>query len=391
MNDRDLNRQVAKLYDAPREKAVAGSRARRLPGGKIRVGFISRHFKMHTIGLLMRGLIAQLSRDKFAVTVLSIGGQTDFLAEWIRQHADSFVELPFHLPSARRIIAEHAFDVLFYTDIGMDTTTYSLAFSRLAPVQCVTWGHPVTTGVDTIDYFISSQQLECGPSEDQYTEKLVRLKTLPIYYYRPEAPVPLKDRASFGLPMAGTLYACPQSPFKLHPEFDEILGGILRQDPDGQLVLSHKPQTRGEQLLRQRFATTMPDVLDRIHFVPSLDYFRFLNLNAIADVLLDPIHFGGGNTSYEGLAVGVPIVTLPSNMLRGRITYALYHQMGVMDCVVDSAKEYVDLAVKLGTDAEHRAAMSAKIKAACGVLFENSDGVRELERFFEEAVAASQK
>ncbi len=38
-------------------------------------------------------------------------------------------------------------DILFYPDLGMTPLTYFLAFARLAPVQCVSWGHPVTTGI----------------------------------------------------------------------------------------------------------------------------------------------------------------------------------------------------------------------------------------------------
>ncbi len=130
----------------------------------------------------------------------------------------------------------------------------------------------------------------------------------------------------------------------------------------------------------------MGDVADRIRFLPQMDQDDFMSLNAVADVLLDPIHFGGGKTSYEGLTVGVPIVTLPSAFLRGRITYALYKQMDVLDCVVANSEEYVDRAVQLGTDEDFRAGVRNKIAAARDVLFENTAGVRELEEFLRQAV-----
>jgi protein O-GlcNAc transferase len=271
--------------------------------------------------------------------------------------------------------------VLFYTDIGMDPVTSTLAHSRLAPVQCTTWGHPVTTGIDTIDYFISSAALETEEAEQHYTETLVRLKTLQIYYYRPELPRPSLRREDFGLTSESHVYACPQSLFKLHPEFDAVLGGILRGDPRGTLLLSWGLAPRWEQLLRQRFAATLPDVVDRIRFLPKMNRPEFLSLLAVSDVLLDPLHFGGGNTSYEGLALGVPIVTLPSRFLRGRITFALYKQMDMLDCVVHSPREYNELALRLGTDKSYRDQVRAKILAANSVLYENSTGVKELEEF----------
>ncbi len=217
----------------------------------------------------------------------------------------------------------------------------------------------------------------------------MRLQGLAVYYYRPELPRPLfKDRSYFGLSDEDHIYACPQSLFKFHPEFDEFLGEILRRDPRGQLVLI-RGRPHWYELLKQRFATTMPDVVDRIRVVPPRRREEFINLMAVADVLLDPIHFGGGNTSYEGFAVGVPIVTLPSPFLRGRITHALYQKMGLTDCVASSRQSYVDLALELGTNPSYRESMRKKILAANDALYEDPTGVRELEDFFCAAVKAA--
>ncbi len=379
-NDRDLQRDLARLYCAPSPKL------RPKAAGKIKVGFVSSNFRNHTIGELSRGVIAQLNRQLFSVSVLSVGRHQDQLNTIIRQSADNYVELPGKLKAARQAIADQQLDVLYYTDIGMDAATYSLAFSRLAPVQCVTWGHPVTTGMDTIDYFISSQHLDTPESKDHYTEKLVRLSVPAIYYYRPPAPMPLKRRIDLGLPASGTLYVCAQTLFKFHPDFDAILADILRRDQAGVLILLQGLHSQWAELLKQRFAKTMPDVFGRVRFLPMLNYSDFLSLNAAADVLLDTLHFGGGNTSYEALALGTPIVTAPTSLMRSRITLALYKQIGIMDCVVSSPAEYVERAVQLGTDADYRAAIRAKILAANGVLYENKTGVLELELFLQKAV-----
>src|SRR5262249_36956635 len=153
------------------------------------------------------------------------------LAQSIRQAADNYLVVPTHVRRARQTIADQKLDVLFYSDIGMDSHTYSLAFHRLARVQCVTWGHPVTTGVPNIDYFLSSELLEADDADGHYTEHLVRLPSLPTYYYRPQMPPQSRSRADYGLPGEGSLYLCPQSLFKFHPDFDVLLGAILSRDP----------------------------------------------------------------------------------------------------------------------------------------------------------------
>src|SRR5262249_21247251 len=156
------------------------------------------------------------SRQRFTVVVLSLGRYDDETARLIRQHTDEYVELPANLPLARHLVADQHLDVLVYADVGLEPVTSSLAHSRLAPVQCVTWGHPVTSGIPTLDYFLSTEALETEEAQSHYTEKLVRLKALPICYARPSPPTPLRPRGYFGLPQHGSLYACPQSPFKLH-------------------------------------------------------------------------------------------------------------------------------------------------------------------------------
>jgi protein O-GlcNAc transferase len=384
LNDREIQREAARLYVAPRETAVPAAPAQ--TDGRIKVGFVSRHFRSHTVGELLRGTLANLARASFAVTVFSLGRYRDGTAQFIRGNVESYIELPEDLPAARRRIAEHALDVLIYPDIGMEEFTYSLAFSRLAPVQCVFWGHPDTTGIDTIDYFLSSELLETGEADQHYTETLVRLPQLPVFYYRPTLPAPLKGRHAFGLPEDRHLYACPQSLFKLHPDFDPILRGILQRDPGGMLILLQGKYPSWTEALRGRFTQTLGGVAERVVFLPRMGRTDFLNVTALADVLLDPIHFGGGNSSYEGLAFGVPIVTLPSPYLRGRITLALYKQMGVLDCVAADADDYIHKVVRLGTDPQYRAHIRSKLLAANAVAFENPAGVRALEIFLKSAV-----
>ncbi len=241
--DRDIQRQIAGLYRVA-ERILPRKRTQ----GKIRVGLISSFFMDQTIGHWMKGLAAQLSRDDFSLTVLSIGNHDDNVARFFKQQADTYVVLPRHLPTARALIAGQNLDILLYADIGMHPFTSTLAFSRLATLQCVTLGHPETTGIGTIDYFLSTEDLETDMAQDYYTETLVKLKTLPIHYYRPTLPNPLKDRTHFGLKADDHVYVCLQSLFKFHPDFDELLGGILRGDPRGVLLLTRWLVPHAEQL-----------------------------------------------------------------------------------------------------------------------------------------------
>jgi predicted O-linked N-acetylglucosamine transferase (SPINDLY family) len=388
--DREILEDFATLGNPPLVPAAVVTTPLRDATGtsqrRIKIGFISRYFHDHTIGELMRGIIAHLPREKFEVHALMFPGSNDAVAQFIQQHADRWIEMPTQQPTARQQIADLQLDILFYTDVGMDAITWSLAFSRLAPVQCTTWGHPVTTGLKTIDHYLSSESFESDSAVSNYTEKLVRLKNLPCYCYRPATPTKVLPRSHFGLPEDAHIYGCFQSLFKFHPDFDPLLGEILRRDPQGLIVLAEGFDPHWRAMLWQRFARSIPDVLERIQVLRRVPADEFQSLNLAVDVLLDTIHFNGGNTNFKGLAVGTPIVTWPSEFLKGRITLGMYRQMNVMDCVADTPQEYVEIALRLATDMGWRDIVRRKIRAANHVLFENRDAVQEIATFFESVV-----
>ncbi len=250
----------------------------------------------------------------------------------------------------------------------------------------MTWGHPLTTGIPTLDYFISSADLEPADAQAHYTEALVRLPHLANYYFRPDPPASAKTRADFGLADTAHVYACLQSLFKLHPDDDALFAAILRRDPRGTLLLLEGQFPHWTELTRRRFRESIPDVADRIEFVAHQAPPDFSRLLATVDVLLDPLHFGGGDTSYQSFAVGTPIVTLPGGFLRSRITYALYRTMGLSDCIATSADDYVERAVRLGTVRAWNQQVRACILSANHAIYENAAAVREFEAFLSQAV-----
>lgn len=387
-NDRHLQAKAARLLleAAPALSMTAAhctAPVRR--AGKIRIGFISAFLFDHSIGKTTRGLVSELSRESFEVFLLRITpSKSDEVTELMRRAADRMVELDSDHVVARDQIAALELDILFYQDIGMELTSYLLAFSRLAPVQCVSFGHPNTTGIPNMDYFVSSDLFEPRDAASHYSEKLYLLDDLPTlaYYYRPDPPRILPDRAVFGLHDADHVYLCPQTLFKLHPEFDALLLGILEGDPQGVLVLIRGRYEDYTHQILQRFSHTLKDVLDRIVFLDPMAFPRFMQLLAIADVCLDTLHFNGMNSSLEAFSVGTPVVTLPGRFQRGRHTQAMYRKMGILECIAQDAAQYVDIALGLGRDKACARSVRERILARNGVLYEDRRVVTEFERFF---------
>lgn len=359
------------------------------PGNRIRVGFLSAYMHHHSIGKTTRGLMARLDRSRFEVVALFLAPLVDDeVSRFIRDNADASRVVPLDLPAARKIVEECRLDILFYQDIGMEPFSYFLAFSRLAPVQCVSFGHPDTTGIPNMDWFVSSSLYEPPGAAAHYSERLFQLEqcgTL-AYYYRPPMPSQPPAREAIGLPQGRNIYLCPQTLFKFHPDFDPLIAGILAADAAACLVIIEGSVKEWVKRFIARIRRLNPAVVDRILVLPPLPGDRFTALVAAADVMLDTIHFNGMNTSLEAFAVGTPVVTLPTALQRGRHTAGMYAAMGIHDAVASSPDEYVRIAVELGRNKAARDALSRRILTASHCLFENPHVVREFERFFEWAV-----
>jgi tetratricopeptide (TPR) repeat protein len=361
------------------------------PGGAYRVGFLVTGGHEKIFLSLMGGLIDHFDQPDMAVQIICPAASIPLIRSRISNERVRFLPLPAKLAEAVQTIKAEQLDLILHWEVGSDATNYFLPFFRLAPVQCVTWGLSITTGVPNMDYFISSHLLESENAQDHYSEKLINLATLPTYFYRPELPDPLKPRACFGLPDDAHIYLCPQNLLKVHPDFDPILGQILRRDPRGTVVFLEDKSRQRQQKLMARFEKSMPDVAGRIRFLPRMEKQDFVNLIAVADVNLDTLHYSGGNTAHEGLATGTPIVTLPTEFLRGRLTLGRYKKMGVFDCVASSPQEYVELALRLGTDPEYNRAIRHKILQANHALYNDTAAVTEFTRFFKQAIDAARR
>ncbi len=184
---------------------------------------MSAYFRDHTIGRLNLQRLQHLKRERLHLTIVYTGGARDSMVEQFAACADEFVQLPRDIQSAMQMLAQLDLDVLVHADVGMDALTQTLAYSRFAPVQVATWGHPDTTGSAMMDYYLSSQHLERADGQADYSERLVLLPSLGIDYQRPQLSGHAKTRADLGLPVDRHLYACPQTLFKFHPDFDEVL------------------------------------------------------------------------------------------------------------------------------------------------------------------------
>lgn len=354
------------------------------PRDKPRVGFVSQFFRDHTLGRLMGGVIERLSRDRFTVIVAGFGPPADPVAKRIAGSADEYRVLPRDLAAARAALADARLDLILYAGIGMDPLLYFLAFARLAPVQCTGWGFPITTGIATVDCFLSSALVETPEADAHYSESLIRLPSLGTRYDMPAIPAIDRIEAARALSFDANrhIYLYPYGPFRFPPEFDAIAARLLERDPMGELVMVEGPSRRHRALLEERLSRTVPDAAGRVRFLSRRPHRDFLALYPAAHVVLDPLVFSGGNTSFEAFATPVPVITLPGAFRRGRLTLGMYRRMGMTESIAGDAEDYVEKAVAIARDPDRRDAMIRTIRERRDALYADEIAVRDHEDAF---------
>ena len=318
---------------------------------KIKVGFCSNFLRDHTIGKLYKGIIAKLAGANFKVNVIHhpFSRYENFWKSH-KHHNLNHTSLPIHFSEQKEFLSSLKLDSLIFPDIGMDGTNYSLAHCRLAPIQMTSWGHPDTTGIDTVDYFISSELIEPRNSTNHYSEELIKFRTLPSFYEVPKSPLVL-TKQDFGFSEHFNLYGCLQSLTKIHPDFDIILDRIAQSDPKSELLFidSHLKSA----LVARWQKSELNALLEKSRFISPMKRELYLNLINVCDILLDPIYYGSGNTFYESVYCGVAQVSLPSRFMRGRIVTGGYKQMQLVRApIVSDITQYHEVAVKWANSKE---------------------------------------
>ena len=355
--------------------------------GVIRIGVVSRYFHNHSVwNAIVKGWFLQLDRKRFSLHAFHLGTENDQETSIARASAAYFEQGSKRLLQWVEAIMARQLDVLIYPEIGMDPMTLRLASLRLAPVQVAAWGHPDTTGLGTIDYYLSGEDLEPENAQDNYTERLIALPHLGCFY----KPVPvgdaIADLRSLGIDPGSPLIVCPGVPFKYTPRHDRIIVEVARKLGECQIVFFKYQLDELSEKLRQRlqvvFARSRLDFDRLVKFIPwQSSRPRFYGLLKRADVYLDTVGFSGFNTAMQALECGLPIVTMEGRFMRGRLASGLLKRIGLPELVAASEEDYIALGVRLAEDTGFRQCMRERIEASRHVLFEDLAPIRALEDF----------
>ncbi len=359
--------------------------------GVLRIGYVSPYLRIHSVTKDHLGWLEEHRRDRFQIFAYHLGRVTDARTEDARRISFGFRHLPGDLEETCRAILADQLHVLVFLDIGMDPRMMQLGALRLAPVQCSTWGHPPTSGLPTIDYFLSSDLMEPEGAQSSYTEKLVCLPGVGICYRKPVIPRSLfyKVRADFGIRDDAIAYLSCQATIKYLPQHDDVFPAIAKLVPNAQFVFiawNEVVKNDFQRRLDKAFSAAGVPIADRVVFVPQLDAISYPNLNVLCDIYLDTLEWSGCNSTFEAIACKLPVVTLPGKFMRGRHSYAILTQLGMTETIARDKSHYLEIAANLALDPEWRERVVQGLVAGYPRLYSDNRSVVALENFYQRIV-----
>lgn len=389
----ESNRRLLEQYRGPcaarlAEVDLASRRQPPTPSAaapRFKLGIVSAQVYDHSVyNAIVRGWLHGLDRRQFEISVFSLGTRQDSVTQAARQSADYFDSGARPVLEWARVIHDRHCDALIYPEIGMHDTTLALASLRLAPRQLAAWGHPETSGLPTIDGFISADLFEPIEAAEHYSEKLLRLPNLGVYC-EPYGIEPSNlNLASLGIDGGCPVFICPGVPFKYRPQDDRVFVDIAQRIGRCQFVFFRHEVSELSNKLMRRIATAFEagglEPERHLRLIPWQPRGEFFGLLRRADVYLDTIGFSGFNTVMQAMECHLPCVTYDGKFMRGRLGSGILKRLDLSECVAPTTEAYVDLAVRLAQNPRYREEIREKIRRSESRLYMDTGALDALVR-----------
>lgn len=291
---------------------------------------------------LYQDLVIELARRR-GITVICAGGVPPLFRqeEWM-----SLYPCANSLPHLREAVLSQRPELLIYVGLGpRSPQLYALASQQLATTQAVLGAYPLSSGLESMQYFLSFDWLESPEADAHYSETLVRLAGMPLRNV--DLPEYFHARSDFNLPLDRRTYLCPVSPAVHHRDFARVLAELLAEDPDGQVLMPGYNSPLLDQAYFEAFRSQHGALTERLFFLPPLDEKGLLSLVREADVLLDPVYAGITHPSWRLLKLGTPLITWAAPWARGRYASGLYQQLGLSDSIAPELSAYAGTALEM--------------------------------------------
>jgi predicted O-linked N-acetylglucosamine transferase (SPINDLY family) len=358
---------------------------------KIKIGIISSHIRYHSVwNAFLKGIVTQINKDQFSLYIYYLDTKRDEETQIAEKNSFKFISGKKSLLDWSQLILQDDLDIGFFPEIGMHDKTLQLASMRLAKSQCTSWGHPETSGLPTIDYYISSELTEDSSSPENYSETLICLKNLGCYFDPPSLETgDMSLLIENGVDLSSNILLCLGPPNKFHPNHDNIYIEVLRNISNCQFIFM-RDDSGAYKVIQERLVLKLKEngisPEGKIIFLPYLSRQGFNTLMSVGRVLIDNKYFSHFNTTMQALGCNLPVVTMQGRFMRSRATAGILKRIHMDELVVATPEIYINIIIKLINDEKYYESVKSRIKSNVDLLYRDSVAIRSLETSFENIV-----
>jgi len=315
----------------------------------LRIGYMSGDFCQHTVGILIKEVLAKHDTTKFTVYAYSSGFVRDWITDEIKKHCQ-FIDVARLSDNelANRIKSDQI-DILVDLSGHTGGTRLSVCAYRPAPVMVSMIGFYATTGLEYIDATFLDSWHVTNTTQNKFVEQIVLLEPIRWCFY-PAFPAPLISQPPYSQKGYIT-FGSFNNTLKYNPAVFELWSNTLLSVPKSRLIL--KWRTFNDPEFKSKVIDSFADRgidTNRIELRGPSFHMQMLEEYSDIDIALDPFPFSGGVTSCEALYMGVPVITLLKTRVVSRQTYAFLSLINYHELVAHNETEFLEIARTLAND-----------------------------------------
>tara|TARA_B100000315_G_scaffold104284_1_gene95542 strand:- start:13758 stop:15665 length:1908 start_codon:yes stop_codon:yes gene_type:complete len=314
---------------------------------KLRVGYLSSDFHAHPVGYNVLPLISHHDPSEVEIFIYSESENIDEITGQFKSHADHWCSTSGQSDAqvATKITADEI-DILICLAGRFNLNRPCVAAHRAAPVQ-ISYHDCATTCLTEMDYWLTDKSLHPSDTPEKFTEELYRL---PVFYqfspptdFPAVSPLPV-DQNGF------LTFGSFNKPEKINDHVVALWADVLAAVPHSRLFLKHRDYFEDADLVKYwhgkfaHFGITE----DRLLLVGNIDErHEHLALYHHIDIALDPFPFNGATTTFEALAMGVPVVAMSGKHFVDRVAGSILSEVELDHLIADTPRTYIKAAQEL--------------------------------------------
>ena len=315
------------------------------------IGFLSADLKYHPVAYFLKDIIKELKNldcETFGLSLVDEKDENNKITQEFKENFSHWINVKnFDDNKLKEIIKEKKINILIDLMGHSAENRIGIFKKKIAPIQISWLGYCNSTGIKEIDYIIADPYTIKKENENFFSEKILRLPNIWSSHSI------IEDVTVNELPFIKNKYFTFGS-FnnfrKISDENIKVWSEILKKVKKSKLLLKSYSQLdiNYKKYLLDKFEKFK--VNKQIHFLDiTHDREKHLAMYNEVDLSLDTFPYNGGNTSFESIWMGVPVLTLSGEKFVSRYGTSINSNLKLNDFISKDTDDYILKAIKFSS------------------------------------------